>query len=133
MKESSTNAQDVDFGIFGTKEMRDVLKSKAHCLQAGFSPKHTIIITFNEIRDHYILRVGLPTYLSQMLGKLGPVQIQYCALYDEYGRRIELQLNGNHRQPVQRFIAKHFPIKSLPFRVEGCIDPNSDEIEVRWI
>ncbi|NJN97625.1 MAG: hypothetical protein HC875_27875 [Anaerolineales bacterium] len=60
----------VDLDVFGTKEIRDVLKSRAHCLRAGFPSNHIIIVTLNEIRNHYILKVGLPTYLSQMLGEL---------------------------------------------------------------
>ena len=107
-REPSATAEDVDFSIFGAKEVRDVLKNKAHCLRAGFPPDHIIIATFDEIRDQYILRVGLPTYLSQMLGDLATVPVLYCQFYAEDGRPIEFHLNGNHNQPVQRFIAKWF-------------------------
>src|SRR5262245_5326751 len=82
VQESPSSKAEVDLDVFGAKEIRDVLKSRAHCLRAGFPPQHIIIATLNEIRDHYILKVGLPTYLSQMLGDLGKAQIQYCTLYD---------------------------------------------------
>jgi hypothetical protein len=123
----------VDFSIFGAKEIRDVLKNKAHCLRAGFPPDHLIIQTFDEIRDHYILRVGLRTYLSQMLGEVATVPMQYCKLYTESCRCIALSLNGDHNQPVQRFIAKHFERDNLPFKVEVRRDPQSDRVEVRYL
>jgi hypothetical protein len=123
----------VDFSIFGAKEIRDVLKSKAHCLRAGFPPDHVIITTFNEIRDHYILRVGLPTYLSQMLGDVATVPMQYCQFYAEDGRPVKIDLNGNHYQPVQRFIAKRFGKDNLPFKVEVHRASNPGRVEVRYL
>ncbi len=125
--------ESVDFSIFGAKEIRDILKNKAHCLRAGFPPDHIIITTFDEIRDNYILRVGLRTYLSQMLGEVATVPMQYCKLYTESCRCIELNMNGNHNQPVQRFIAKQFGRDNLPFKVEVRRDPNSDRIDVRYL
>jgi len=124
---------NVDFSIFGAKEVRDVLKNKAHCLRAGFPPDHIIITTFDEIRDNYILRVGLRTYLSQMLGEVATVPVQYCKLYTESCRCIELNLNGSHNQPVQRFIAKQFGKNNLPFKIEARKDPHSDRVEVRYL
>jgi len=109
---------EVDFGVLTAKEIRDVLKSKAHCLRAGFPPNHVIIQTLNEFRDHYVKKVGLPTYLSQMLGDVGKAQMQYCKLYRENGSEIQVQLNGSHNQPVQRFIARCFSVDALPFMIE---------------
>jgi hypothetical protein len=129
-EEAAPLASEVDFDVFGAKEIRDVLKSKAHCLRAGFSPNHIIIEILNEIRDSYILRVGLPTYLSQMLGSIGNAPIQDCTLYTENGRSIKLQLNGNFKQPIQRFVARHFKDSNLPFRVEIH---NSNRVEVRYL
>jgi len=127
--------QDVDFDILTAKEIRDVLKSKAHCLRAGFSANHMIIQTMNEFRDHYIQRVGLPTYLSQMLGEFGKVQMQYCQLYTELGQQIKIQLNGAHNQPIQRFIARHFSVNELPFRVvvKTQTKSNGERIEERYL
>jgi hypothetical protein len=125
--------ESVDFSIFGAKEIRDVLKNKAHCLRAGFPPNHVIIATLNEIRDHYILRVGLPTYLSQMLGDSAAAPMQYCTLYSEDGRRIEINLNGSHNQPMQRFIAKWFGKDDLPFKVEVRRGSNPGRTEVRYL
>lgn len=123
----------VDFSIFAAKEIRDVLKNKAHCLRAGFPPDHIIIQTFDDIRDHYLLRIGLRTYLSQMLGEVATAPMQYCKLYTAGCRCIELSLNGDHNQPVQRFIAKHFGRGNLPFKVEVRRDPHSDRVEVRYL
>jgi hypothetical protein len=132
-EEASAPTQSVDFSLFGAKEIRDVLKNKAHCLHAGFPPDHIIIETLNEIRDHYILRVGLPTYLSQLLGELGTVPVRYCTLYAEDGHRIEIHVNGNHNQPVQRFIAKQFQRDNLPFKVEVHRESTPDRVEIRYL
>lgn len=135
-RKPATNAlsgEGVDFSVFGAKEIRDVLKNKAHCLRAGFPPDHMIIATFNEIRNHYMLRVGLPTYLSQMLGDLATVPMQYCKLYTEGCQRIEINLNGSHNQSVQRFIAKWFGKDNLPFMVEVHKGPNPGRTEVRYL
>ena len=132
-RETSSSDDGVDFSIFGAKELRDVLKNKAHCLRAGFPPDHIIIATFNEIRDHYILRVGLRTYLSQMLGEVATAPMQYCKLYTEDCRCVEINLNGSHNQPVQRFIAKQFGKDNLPFKVEVHRDPHPDRAEVRYL
>lgn len=132
-KEIATPRAKVDFDVFGAKEIRDVLKSRAHCLRAGFSSDHIIILTLNEIRDHYILKVGLPTYLSQMLGELGKVQVQYCTLFDQADQPIVLDLHHNHTLPVQRFIGKRFHWDDLPFRIEVRKDMNSDRVETRYL
>ena len=83
MLTTDSTLYQVDFNILSAKEMRDVLKSKAHCLRAGFPPSHAIILTLNEFRAHYIGRVGMATYLSQMLGALGKIPMQDCILYSE--------------------------------------------------
>ncbi|MCK6628039.1 MAG: hypothetical protein L6R45_23035 [Anaerolineae bacterium] len=123
----------VDFDIFGAKEIRDVLKSRAHCLRAGFPAYHVIIATLNEIRDHYILKVGLPTYLSQMLGEVAKTPIQYCTLYDPRDAPIQLDLPYNRNQPLQRFIAQRFQWDELPFRVEVRKDTDPNRVEVRYL
>lgn len=130
---TSKHKQEVDFSIFGAREIRDILKSKAHCLHAGFSANHVIIRTLNQIRDHYIDKVGLATYLSQMLGPVANAQLQHCILYNENGRQIELYLNGNCNEPLQRFIAKHFASNTLPAMVEVRNTPDCNRVEVRYL
>ena len=104
---------------FNTNEIKYILANKAYCLGIGFSAQDTIIRTFDEIREHYIQKIGLRAYLREMLGDLGHTPIRHCALYHEEGHLMELQLNGNYRQSVHRFIANQFQLKgSLPFRVE---------------
>lgn len=124
---------DLDLDVFGAKEVRDVLKSRAHCLRAGFSIQHVIIATLNEIRNHYILKVGLPTYLSQMLGEVAKAPIQDCLLYDFNDQPIALDLNHNPRQPLQRFIAQRFQWDELPWRIEICKEGDSERIETRYL
>ena len=123
----------VDFDVFGAKEIRDVLKSRAHCLRAGFPPQHVIIATLNEIRDHYILKVGLPTYLSHMLGEMAKAPIQHCTLYDSIDQPLKLDLNYNPTQTLQRFIAQRFQWDELPFRVEVRKAGDPDRVEVRYL
>ena len=132
-KVTSPKTGEVDFSMFGAREIRDVLKSRAHCLRAGFPPNHIIIKTFNEIRDQYIKRVGLATYLSQMLGPIGNVPVQQCTLFGQNGRRIEVLSNGNYNQPLQRFIARHFQWDNLPTKVEVRKDSKPRHIEARYL
>lgn len=80
-----------------------------------------------------MVRVGLPTYLSQMLGEVATAPIQHCILYAEDRRRIEVNLAGNYGQPVQRFIAKRFGQENLPFKVEVRRGSKPDQVEVRYL
>ncbi len=124
---------EVDYSVFGAKEIRDVLKSREHCLKAGFPPNHIIIATLNEIRDHYVSRVGLPTYLSQMLGELAKVPVQHCALYDAAGQQLQLDFKSSQHQPIQRFIARQFSVGNLPYRIEARRESAPDQVEVRYL
>lgn len=126
-------SQEIDFSVFGAQEIRDVLKNRAHCLKAGFPLSHPIIETLNEIRDEYIKRVGFATYLSQMLGPLAVVPVEECTLFAADHQEIPRHLNGNRRQPVQRFIRQHFNLRNLPFKVEFRRGKDSDEVEVRYL
>lgn len=124
---------DLDLDVFGAKEVRDVLKSRAHCLRAGFSIQHMIIATLNEIRNHYILKVGLPTYLSQMLGEIAKAPIEDCLLYDSNDQPIALDLNHNPKQSLQRFIAQRFQWDELPWRIEAHKVEDANRVEVRYL
>ena len=53
------NSTKVNLGVFKAQDIRDILKSKAHCLQAGFSVNHSIIVTFEEILELCKGRVGI--------------------------------------------------------------------------
>jgi hypothetical protein len=125
--------EEVNLSVFQAQEIRNILKSKAHCLQAGFPLDHTIISVFDEIRDDYVKRVGLATYLSQMLGDLASVPVQDCTFFDESGQPIEVYLNGNGQQPVQRFVARQFGRRNLPFGVNIRKQPDSSRIETRYL
>jgi len=130
---SPHDCTEVDLSVFEAREIRNILKSKAHCLRAGFPSDHMILSVLDEIRDDYVRRVGLATYLSQMLGHLANVSVQDCTFLDESGQPIEVHLNGNGQQPVQRFIARQFGRKDLPFRVDIRRQPDSSRIETRYL
>jgi hypothetical protein len=125
--------EEVDLSVFKTQEVRSILKSKAHCLQAGFPLDHMIFAVFDEILDDYVKRVGLATYLSQMLGGLANVPAQNCAFFDESEQPIKVYLNGNGQQPVQRFVARQFGRENLPFRVDIRKPPDFNQIETRYL
>lgn len=131
--EITSSRTRVDLDIFGAKEIRDVLKSRAHCLRAGFSVDHVIITTLNDIRDYYILKVGLPTYLSQMLGEVAKAPLQNCTLYDSSDQPIKFELPPNRTQPLQRFIAHRFQWDELPFKVEVRKEGNPEKVETRYL
>ena len=124
---------DVDLRVFKTSEIRNILKSKAHCLEAGFPLDHMIVSVFDEIVDHYVKRVGLAAYLSQMLGNLANVPVKNCEFFDESEQPIEVDFNGNGQEPVQRFVARQFGPKDLPFRVDIRRQSDSSRIETRYL
>ena len=93
-----------------------------------------IISVFDEIRDDYVKRVGLATYLSQMLGDLANVPVQNCAFFDESGQPIEVHPSGKGQQPMQRFVARQFGgRKNLPFRVDVRRQSDSSRLERRYL
>jgi len=92
-----------------------------------------IISVFGEILDDYVKRVGLPTYLSQMLGDLANIPVQNCAFFDESGQPIGVHLNSNGQQSVQRFVAWQFGRENLLFRVDIRRQPDSSRIETRYL
>jgi len=93
-----------------------------------------IISVFDEIRDDYVKRVGLATYLSQMLGDLANVPVRNCAFFDESEQPIEVHPSGKGQQPVQRFVARQFGArKNLPFRVDIRRQTDSSRIETRYL
>jgi len=92
-----------------------------------------IISVFDEIRDDYVKRVGLATYLSQMLGDLANVPVRNCAFFDASEQPIEVHPNGKGQLPVQRFVARQFRRKNLPFRVNIRRQPDSSRLERRYL
>jgi len=125
--------EEVDLSVFRAREIRNILKSKANCLQAGFPLDHMIISVFDEILDDYVKRVGLATYLSQMLGDLANVPVQNCTFFNESEQPIEIHLNSNGQQPVQRFVAQQFGRRGLPFRVDIRKQSDSSRVETRYL
>ena len=130
---SLDDSTQMDLSVFKAQEIRNILKSKAHCLRAGFPSDNTIISVLDEIRDDYVRRVGLATYLSQMLGDLANVPVQNCAFFDESERPIVVHPDGNGQQPVHRFVAGRFGQESLPFRVDIRRQSDSNRIETRYL
>lgn len=112
-------------------QIRDLLKTRSHCLQAGFHIKHPLIVALNNIIAEYINRVGLSTYLSEMLGPVATVSTHKCTLYDQQGRPIEIDVR-RCQQPLQRFIKEQFWPHNLPAKVEVRKD-TPVKVEVRYL
>jgi hypothetical protein len=127
------STEEINYSVFEAQDVRLVLKNRSQCLRAGFPISHPIIVTFNEIRDEYIKRVGLATYLSQMLGPLAVVPISRCTLYQTDSREIVVHLNGHGQQPVQRFIRNHFNLRNLPFKIAVAQGDSGESVEIRYL
>ena len=102
-------------GAFTCQQIRDLVKAKGHYLMAGMSPQHPTVVNLRQQRDAYIEKVGLPTYLSQMLDDIAQVPIGKCILGWEDGRVMEF---AGQAAPVQRHIRQYFA-RDLPFVVEA--------------
>lgn len=61
----------VDVPALGVKEMHQLLRSRARCLQAGLGATHPIVKTLDDIRDAYVARVGVGLYFKQMVEAIG--------------------------------------------------------------
>lgn len=112
-------------------QIRDLLKTRMHCLKAGFPITHPLIVTLNKIIAEYIIRVGLSTYLSEMLGPVATVSTYKCTLYDHHDQPLELDLR-RCQQPLQRFIKEQFWPDNLPYKIEVRKDAQA-QVEVRYL
>jgi len=97
------------------QEIRTILKTRAILLRCGFLPKHNAVLTLSLMRDAYALEVGLPVYLSQMLGPVANVPLSQCMLYSADGQPVEVKCS---ELPVQRFIAQRYTVETMPWVVE---------------
>jgi hypothetical protein len=131
--ESMTQPNSSKSPPFGIEEIKYVLKSKADCLKAGLPSNDMIIRTLDDIRNQYIRVVGLSDYLSQMLGELGQVPIQYCTLYHEDGTRIEPTPVNDQHLPIHRFIADQFQREHLPFKIEVYFETGLRPVEICYL
>jgi hypothetical protein len=121
------------FDAFGAQEIRDVVKCRAHLIEvAGFPRNHVIIITLTQIRDHYISRVGMPAYLSQMLGDIAKIPIRMCKLIWEDGNTFDGKLELERSDmAVQHFIRKHYRIHTLPYVIEAHL--GVEQVQTRYL
>ena len=108
---------------FGAQAIRDVVRCRGRCLDAGFAPDHSLIITLEWIRNLYISRVGLPGYLSQMLGDVAQISMRFCTLCGVEGQSLDGRalMESDQRRRLQYFIRDRFGIGDLPYRVEVAL------------
>ena len=106
---------NLNFDVFQAPEIRDLLKTKAHLLRAGLPADHVVIETFSQIVAVYRRRVGLATYLSQMLDNLANVPVGECTLYTAENERIDCDSYGDKIQPIQKFLGRFRG--RLPFKI----------------
>lgn len=91
----------------GVREVRDYVKVKAHLMKLKQPDpltdllKPVLILCLKIIRNDYVRRVGLPTYLSQMLLSESTELMANCTLIWSGGRRAQ----GVDGQQVQKYIA----------------------------
>lgn len=105
----------LNYNVLDTQAIRDILKCKAHLLRAGIPADFAAVEVLTIIIDYYRVKVGTPTYLSEMLGPLADTPIKECALYYANGERIVTPTQSI--RPLQRFLRERFRSDALPFRV----------------
>lgn len=106
----------LNLDLLTTADVRDVLKCRAHLLRVGVPFEYAAVVTLTIIIDHYRHKVGLPKYLSEMLGEMANVPVKDCRLYWQSGERIETPAASE--QPVLRFL-RRFGGGILPFMVKA--------------
>lgn len=80
--------------LLEVQAIRDVLKTKAHLLRAGFPPQSLEIQALEFLAGEYRQTVGRVTYLSQMLGPLATLSTSEARFYDERGNEMEMSGEG---------------------------------------
>lgn len=105
----------LDLVNFGAQEIRLCLKLRALFIEAGLSAESETIRLLNEIRDHYLRRVGMAAYLSQMLGPLAVIEAGQVALCNERGEPLARKLSAEQCSlQIQRYLAG---FERLPYQV----------------
>lgn len=105
----------LNLDLLTTADVRDVLKTRAHLLRVGVPADFVAVETLTIVIEHYRQKVGVKTYLSQMLGEMAETPLAECALYWMNGERVPV--SGDGGQPVQKFIKRRFGGGVLPFKV----------------
>lgn len=104
----------LNLDLLTTADVRDCLKARSHLLRCGVPFDFAAVETLTIIIDHYRYKVGLPKYLSEMLGEVANEPVSDCALYWLDGSRIATPAKSE--QPVLRFL-RRFGGGVLPFKV----------------
>ncbi len=55
--------------LFDAQDLHLILKSRVDCLRAGFAVTDPIVQTLDEIRQTYVKKVGISTYIQEMIRK----------------------------------------------------------------
>lgn len=91
--------------------IRDILKTKAHLLRAGFPAQSLEVQALEFLAEEYRQQVGRVTYLSQMLGPLATVDVSEAKFYDERGGEMEMSGKGRVIDVLKR--AEKWPWKVI--------------------
>lgn len=100
----------LDLDALDTPDIRDVLKCRSHLLRVGIPADFAAVKTLTVLIDGYRKRVGLATYLSEMLDGLASAPVGECEIYTMDGLRVVAQ--GN--EPIQKYLRR---LDWLPFKV----------------
>ena len=112
---------------FTCRQIRDVVRTRGHYLQAGAGPDNQIVEGLKRARDTYRADVGLSTYLSQMLGKCATEKMRFCALGWDDGRVLYGAGCTYPEWTAQRYIRTYYH-NDLPFVVEVATENGTKAI-----
>jgi hypothetical protein len=105
---------------FTCQQIRDLVKTRGHYLMAGLDPGEAVVVGLTATRDEYLARVGLATYLSQMLDDVATMSMRHCVLGWPDGR-VEmgnlLRPRQDRARPVQKYLREKYH-QDLPYAVE---------------
>ena len=115
------------------QQIRNIVKTKGTLLDTGSVEHNGMVVNhLNKLRDKYIAKIGLPTYLSQMLlDKIAVLPVRHCTLVWEDGRRADNGIfRGEGNRPIQKYIKTHYA-RNLPYKVE--VELGVGHIEIRYL
>ena len=108
--------------VLDCAEIRPFVKGRGILMRKGYRADAAPVVECSKLIDRYLYHVGLPTYLSQMLGRLATVSMYRCMLGWLDGRILVGRICEHPRMQAQQFLKYKVGIKDLPYVVEVTLE-----------
>lgn len=118
--------------MLSCQQVRRLVISRGTMLDAGYLADDPAIMALTEIREEYRKRVGMSTYLSEMLGPMANCVMWMCQVTYPDGRRIdgwELEEKEQHRRTFSWL--RRGSWLDLPYKIQANL--GSEHVVIRYL